>query len=36
MDGTPAASQERAETIRLEKVTKTYPGGTVAVAGMGN
>ena len=28
MDGTP----ERAAAIRLEKVSKTYPGGTVAVA----
>ena len=31
MDGTPAGSPERAAEIRLEGLSKTYPGGTVAV-----
>jgi osmoprotectant transport system ATP-binding protein len=31
VDGTPAV-QQQAASIRLEKVSKTYPGGTVAVA----
>ena len=32
MDGTADQPAERAEAIRLEKVGKTYPDGTVAVA----
>ncbi|HST64823.1 MAG TPA: betaine/proline/choline family ABC transporter ATP-binding protein [Mycobacteriales bacterium] len=32
MDGTAEEPAERAEAIRLEKVGKTYPDGTVAVA----
>jgi osmoprotectant transport system ATP-binding protein len=32
VDGTPGADSQPAAAIRLEKVSKTYPGGTVAVA----
>jgi len=32
VDGTPAITAEQSAAIRLERVSKTYPGGTVAVA----